>query len=331
MTDVVIEKKGHVAIVKIEHMKAMNALSTDMYAQLEEAFDELAKDLDNVYAVVLTGSSTVNKKGKTVNSFVAGADISEMATKTCEEGKLFGNESNRVCWKIENFKRPVIAAINGFCLGGGCELAMSCDIRLASEKAKFGQPEVGLGITPGFGGTQRLARIVGVSNAMELILTAKVIKAEEAKEMGLVSHVYPAEELMDKAMELAQAIAANAQVAVIVLNSALCTDQLGLSIDVDPALLDILGKAGHTVQAVALDAFQTALGVDLSALFSLLLAQAQIQECLRNGRFDSFIRYANTHIHSLLFDQRGGLVVSAFFLLRRMFADISAYPLILSA
>lgn len=110
MTDVVIEKKGHVAIVKIEHMKAMNALSTDMYAQLEEAFDELAKDLDNVYAVVLTGSSTVNKKGKTVNSFVAGADISEMATKTCAEGKLFGNESNRVCWKIENFKRPVIAA-----------------------------------------------------------------------------------------------------------------------------------------------------------------------------------------------------------------------------
>ena len=120
MTDVVIEKKGHVAIVKIEHMKAMNALSTDMYAQLEEAFDELAKDLDDVYAVVLTGSSTVNKKGKTVNSFVAGADISEMATKTCAEGKLFGNESNRVCWKIENFKRPVIAAINGFCLGGGC-------------------------------------------------------------------------------------------------------------------------------------------------------------------------------------------------------------------
>ena len=167
MTDVVIEKKGHVAIVKIEHMKAMNALSTDMYAQLEEAFDELAKDLDDVYAVVLTGSSTVNKKGKTVNSFVAGADISEMATKTCAEGKLFGNESNRVCWKIENFKRPVIAAINGFCLGGGCELAMSCDIRLASENASFGQPEVGLGITPGCGGTQRLARFVGAGKAKE--------------------------------------------------------------------------------------------------------------------------------------------------------------------
>ena len=147
MTDVVVEKKGHVAVVKIEHMKAMNALSTDMYAQLEEAFDEVAK-MEDVYCVVLTGSSTVNKKGKTVNSFVAGADIAQMSTMTVEEGKFFGNDSNRVCWKIENFKRPVIAAINGFCLGGGCELAMSCDIRLASENAMFGQPEVGLGITP---------------------------------------------------------------------------------------------------------------------------------------------------------------------------------------
>ena len=101
MTDVVVEKQGHVAVVKIEHMKAMNALSTDMYAQLEEAFDQVAA-MDDVYCVVLTGSSTVNKKGKTVNSFVAGADIAEMSTKTCAEGKLFGNESNRVCWKIEN-------------------------------------------------------------------------------------------------------------------------------------------------------------------------------------------------------------------------------------
>ena len=115
MTDVVIEKKGHVAIVKIEHMKAMNALSTDMYAQLEEAFDELAKDLDNVYAVVLTGSSTVNKKGKTVNSFVAGADISEMATKTCAEGKLFGNESNRVRLSLPSTASASAAAASWLC------------------------------------------------------------------------------------------------------------------------------------------------------------------------------------------------------------------------
>ena len=214
MTDVVIEKKGHVAIVKIEHMKAMNALSTDMYAQLEEAFDELAKDLDDVYAVVLTGSSTVNKKGKTVNSFVAGADISEMATKTCAEGKLFGNESNRVCWKIENFKRPVIAAINGFCLGGGCELAMSCDIRLASENASFGQPEVGLGITPGFGGTQRLARLVGMGMAKQLVYSALNIKADEALRIGLVNAVYPQAELMENVLKLAGKIAKNAPIAV---------------------------------------------------------------------------------------------------------------------
>ena len=214
MTDVVIEKKGHVAIVKIEHMKAMNALSTDMYAQLEEAFDELAKDLDNVYAVVLTGSSTVNKKGRTVNSFVAGADISEMATKTCEEGKLFGNESNRVCWKIENFKRPVIAAINGFALGGGCELSMSCDIRICSDNAMFGQPEVQLGITPGYGGTQRMARLVGAGIAKELIYTAKNLSAQDAYRIGLVNAVYPQEELMAAAEKLAGKIAKNAPIAV---------------------------------------------------------------------------------------------------------------------
>ena len=232
MTDVVIEKKGHVAIVKIEHMKAMNALSTDMYAQLEEAFDELAKDLDNVYAVVLTGSSTVNKKGKTVNSFVAGADISEMATKTCAEGKLFGNESNRVCWKIENFKRPVIAAINGFALGGGCELSMACDIRIASEKAKFGQPEVGLGITPGFGGTQRMPRICGTAHAMELILTADTINAQQALEIGLVSKVVAPDALMDTALELANKIASKAQVAIRAAKQAV---RYGMQCDISTA------------------------------------------------------------------------------------------------
>lgn len=234
MTDVVIEKKGHVAIVKIEHMKAMNALSTDMYAQLEEAFDELAKDLDNVYAVVLTGSSTVNKKGKTVNSFVAGADISEMATKTCAEGKLFGNESNRVCWKIENFKRPVIAAINGFCLGGGCELAMSCDIRLASENASFGQPEVGLGITPGCGGTQRLARFVGAGKAKEMLYTARAnYTAQDALDMGLVNYVYPMENLLDEAVKLAEEIAAQAPIAVSLVKEAV---NVGMQTDLNSAL-----------------------------------------------------------------------------------------------
>ena len=233
MTDVVVEKKGHVAVVKIEHMKAMNALSTDMYAQLEEAFDEVAK-MEDVYCVVLTGSSTVNKKGKMVNSFVAGADIAQMSTMTVEEGKFFGNDSNRVCWKIENFKRPVIAAINGFCLGGGCELAMSCDIRLASENAMFGQPEVGLGITPGCGGTQRLARLVGVGKANEMIYTARGnYTAQQALEMGLVNYVYPLENLMDEAMKLAEEIAAQAPIAVSLCKEAI---NVGLQTDLNSAL-----------------------------------------------------------------------------------------------
>ena len=234
MTDVVIEKQGHVAVIKIEHMQAMNALSTDMYAQLEEAFDSVAA-MDDVYCVVLTGSSTVNKKGKTVNSFVAGADIAEMSTKTCAEGKLFGNESNRVCWKIENFKRPVIAAINGFCLGGGCELAMSCDIRLASANACFGQPEVGLGITPGCGGTQRLARLVGLGKAKEMLYTARGnYTAQDAKDMGLVNEVYETvEELEEAALALAQEIAAQAPIAVALVKEAV---NVGMQTDLNSAL-----------------------------------------------------------------------------------------------
>ena len=136
------------------------------------------------------------------------------AQLTAAQAKEFGVLGNRVFLKLEQLTKPTIAAVNGFALGGGCELAMACDIRLASARAKFGQPETGLGITPGFGGTQRLPRIVGTARAMELIFTAKNISAAEALEIGLVTHVYPPEELLDKAMELAEAIAANAQVAV---------------------------------------------------------------------------------------------------------------------
>ncbi len=234
MTDVKVEKKGNVAVVTIEHMQAMNALSTDMYAQLEEAFDSVAA-MEDVYAVVLTGSSRVNKKGVTVQSFVAGADISQMSTMTVAEGKAFGNDSNRVCWKIENFKRPVIAAINGFCLGGGCELAMSCDIRLASANATFGQPEVGLGITPGCGGTQRLARIVGLGKAKEMLYTARGnYTAQAAKDMGLVNDVYDTvEELMDAAIALAQEIASQAPIAVALTKEAV---NVGMQVDLNSAL-----------------------------------------------------------------------------------------------
>ena len=191
---VTLEKKGPVGIVTMNRPEALNALDRQVLEDLNAVLNQVEADPEILVAVV-TGAG---------RSFVAGADIGQMSKFTAVEGKAFGAYGNGIFLKLENLSKPTIAAVNGFALGGGCELSMACDIRIASEKAKFGQPEVGLGITPGFGGTQRLARIVGVSNAMELILTAKTIKAEEAQRMGLVSHVYPAEELMDKAIELAE-------------------------------------------------------------------------------------------------------------------------------
>ena len=199
-----LEQKGRVGVLTIDRQEALNALNGQVMSDLAAMLDEVeaSKDID---VVVLTGAG---------RSFVAGADIGEMKDMTAVEGKAWGDFGNATFMKVETMSKPVICAVIGFALGGGCELAMACDIRLASEKAKFGQPEVGLGITPGFGGTQRLPRIVGYGKAMELILSARVIGAAEAKEIGLVNAVYPPEELMDKAMELANAIAANAQIAV---------------------------------------------------------------------------------------------------------------------
>lgn len=199
-----LERNGHIGLVTIDRQEALNALNSQVLVDLSHILDEVETD-DSLYVVVLTGAG---------RSFVAGADISEMREFTAIEGKKFGLYGGNVFLQLENLSKPVIAAINGFALGGGCELAMACDIRLASIKAKFGQPEVGLGITPGFGGTQRLPRIVGVSKAMELILTGAVIDGTQAKEIGLVSQVYPPEELMGKAMELAETICKNAQIAV---------------------------------------------------------------------------------------------------------------------
>ena len=204
MSFVKYEQKDQVAVLTIDRPEALNALNTQVLCDLDEAIAKV-EQADDVRVVILTVAG---------RSFVAGADIGEMKGFSAIDGKKFGVHGGSIFLRLENLSKPVIAAVNGFALGGGCELAMACDIRLASEKAKFGQPETGLGITPGFGGTQRLPRIVGVSKAMELILTAKTIGAEEAKAIGLVSEVYPAEELMDKAMELAQAICANAPIAV---------------------------------------------------------------------------------------------------------------------
>lgn len=204
MAFVTLERQGHVGVMTISRPEALNALNSQVLTDLDAAIDQAEKD-GEIYVVILTGDG---------RSFVAGADIGEMKEFSAIDGKRFGVRGGTIFLKLENLSKPVIAAINGFALGGGCELAMACDIRLASEKAKFGQPEVGLGITPGFGGTQRLPRIVGVSKAMELILTGKTIGAQEAKAIGLVSEVYPPEELMGKAMEMAEAICANAQIAV---------------------------------------------------------------------------------------------------------------------
>ena len=204
MSYITFEQQGAVAVLTVNRPEALNALNSQVLADLDAAIDQIEANPE-LRAVILTGAG---------RSFVAGADIGEMKNFSAVDGKKFGVRGGSIFLRLENLSIPVIAAINGFALGGGCELAMACDIRIASEKAKFGQPEVGLGITPGFGGTQRLPRIVGISKAMELILTGKTIGAAEAKEIGLVSAVYPPEALLDEAMALANAIAANAPIAV---------------------------------------------------------------------------------------------------------------------
>lgn len=204
MSNVDYRVEGSVGVVTINRPKALNALNTEVLSDLRSVFDGI--DVQQVRAVILTGAGE--------KAFVAGADIGEMSTMTKEEGENFGKIGNAIFRKIETFPVPVIAAINGFALGGGCELALSCDIRICSDNAVFGQPEVGLGITPGFGGTQRLARAISVSKAKEMLFTGKSVKADEAYRIGLVNCVYPQEELMAGAMKLAQTIARNAPIAV---------------------------------------------------------------------------------------------------------------------
>ena len=224
MEFVTYEQDGFVGVVTINRPKALNALNSEVLKEIEATFDAI--DLDATRAVVLTGAGD--------KSFVAGADIGEMSTLTKAEGEAFGKTGNDVFRKIETFPIPVIAAVNGFALGGGCEISMSCDIRICSENAIFGQPEVGLGITPGFGGTQRLARIVGVGKAKEMIYTAFNIKAEEAYRIGLVNAVYPQEELLAAAKKLANKIASNAPIAERACKKAI---NEGLQVDMDQAIV----------------------------------------------------------------------------------------------
>jgi len=205
MTNILLEKKGLIAVATINRPKALNALNSEVLTDLDELVSTVKADAD-IRALVITGSGE--------KAFVAGADIGEMSTLTKEGGEAFGKHGNNVFRAIETLPIPTIAAVNGFALGGGCEMALACDIRIASEKAKFGQPEVGLGIIPGFGGTQRMARIIGTGPAMELIYTADTIDAQRALEIGMVNHVVPADQLMDEAMKLAQKICTNAQKAI---------------------------------------------------------------------------------------------------------------------
>ncbi len=217
------EKKDGIAIVTIDRPEALNALNSTVITELEQVVADLETDRD-IRAMILTGEG---------RSFVAGADIGEQCPLDLDGGRRWGQRGSALMRRIEKLEFPTIAAVNGFALGGGCELAMSCDIILASEKAKFGQPEVGLGITPGFSGTQRLPRRVGIAKAKELIFSGKGIGAAEAKEIGLVNAVYAPEELIPGAVAMAKSFTANAPIAV--KYSKACIDR-GMQMDIDDGI-----------------------------------------------------------------------------------------------
>ena len=197
-----VEHNEGLTVLKISAPKSLNALNSTILREL----DDCISHLDDTRVLIITGDGE--------KSFVAGADISEMAHLNEEQGHEFGRLGAQVFRKIENLPFPVIAAVNGFALGGGCELAMACDILIASNKAKFGQPEVGLGIIPGFSGTYRLPKLIGQGYAKEMIYTGKVVRAEEALRIGLVNAIYEPEQLMPAALEMAQKMLANAPIAI---------------------------------------------------------------------------------------------------------------------
>jgi enoyl-CoA hydratase len=200
-----VERDGAIAVVTITRPKVLNALSTATITELGQVFDALAAD-DAVRAIVLTGAGE--------KSFVAGADINELAVQTPVQGQAHAAAGQRVFDRIEALGKPVIAAINGFALGGGCELAMACTLRIAADTARLGQPEINLGLLPGYGGSQRLPRLVGRGLALELLLTGDMISAARAHEIGLVNRVVPAAELLTEARKLAAVLAGKAPIAV---------------------------------------------------------------------------------------------------------------------
>ena len=205
MDNVRTENKDGILVITIDRPKVLNALNAQTVREIGEAFDA-ARDDESVKAVILTGAGE--------KAFVAGADINELAQATPMSGKATAEKGQRIFLNIERFPKPVIGAINGFALGGGCELALACHIRIASENAQLGLPEVTLGIIPGYGGTQRMARLLGKGKALELILTGDRIGAADAERIGLVNRVVPADQLMSVCEELARKIMSRGPLAV---------------------------------------------------------------------------------------------------------------------
>lgn len=224
MNNLLVEVESGIAVVTINRPKSLNALNSETLAELSECFSDIEKRND-VKVLILTGSGE--------KSFVAGADISEMVSSDAINGRKMALLAKAAFEKLENMRQVTIAAVNGFALGGGCEIAMACDIRVASENAKFAQPEVGLGTIPGFGGTQRLARLVGKGRAKELIFTTDMIDAQEAYRIGLANKVVPLAELLDKCKEMAKKIMAQSSFAVSMAKAAI---NAGLDVDLNSGL-----------------------------------------------------------------------------------------------
>ena len=222
--NLLVEASEGIALVTINRPKSLNALNSETLAELNDCFKALEAD-DDVKVVILTGSGE--------KSFVAGADISEMVNATAPEGRVMGMLAREAFKRLEDMKKPTIAAVNGYALGGGCEISMACDVTVASEKAKFGQPETGLGILPGFGGTQRLPRLVGKKMAKELIFTCDMIDANEAYSIGLANHVVPADQLIDYCKAMAKRMMKNAPLSITLAKQAI---NIGLDVDIDAGL-----------------------------------------------------------------------------------------------
>jgi len=218
------EKNNRIGLITINRPKALNALNSEVYSELGHIIDEFSRDSE-VRVVIITGSGE--------KAFVAGTDIIEMKEMSTPRARSFAREGGRTIDKIAALEKPVIAAINGFALGGGCELAMACDLRIASENSRFGQPEINLGIIPGSGGTQRLARLVGPAKAKELVFIGEMISAKEALEIGLVNKVVPASLIMDEARKMAEKMVGKGAVALAQAKSAI---NRGLNVDLATGL-----------------------------------------------------------------------------------------------